>query len=40
MAFFEQTNNEQADNSLWTESYRPTRLEDYVGIGKTDCKIS
>ena len=31
MGFFEETNNEQVDNSLWVESYRPTTLENYVG---------
>jgi DNA polymerase III delta prime subunit len=40
MAFFEQTNNEQADNSLWTESYRPTRLEDYVGNEHLKSKVA
>tara|TARA_R110000782_G_scaffold6074_2_gene20936 strand:+ start:454 stop:1404 length:951 start_codon:yes stop_codon:yes gene_type:complete len=40
MAFFEQTNNEQADNSLWTESYRPTRLDDYVGNEHLKSKVA
>lgn len=31
MSFFDETNNEQVDNSLWTEYYRPTVLKNYVG---------
>lgn len=39
MAFFEDTNNEQVDNSLWVESYRPVKLEDYVGNEHLKSKV-
>lgn len=31
MAFFEDTTEEQTNNSLWVEKYRPRSLKDYVG---------
>ena len=31
MAFFEESTNEQVNNSLWVERYRPRTLEEYVG---------
>jgi replication factor C small subunit len=31
MAFFEDNNTQEVNNSLWVEKYRPRRLEDYVG---------
>ena len=31
MAFFEQTQEQKTNNSLWVEKYRPRKLEDYVG---------
>ena len=40
MAFFEETNNEQVDNSLWVESYRPTTLENYVGNEHLKTKVA
>jgi DNA polymerase III delta prime subunit len=40
MAFFEQTAEEKVDNSLWVESYRPTRLEDYVGNEHLKAKVA
>ena len=40
MGFFEETNNEQVDNSLWVESYRPTTLENYVGNEHLKEKVS
>ena len=39
MAFFEQNEEEKVDNSLWVESYRPTKLEDYVGNAHLKSKI-
>jgi DNA polymerase III delta prime subunit len=39
MAFFEQTAEEKVDNSLWVESYRPTKLEDYVGNEHLKSKV-
>ena len=39
MAFFEQTAEEKVDNSLWVESYRPTRLDDYVGNEHLKSKV-
>jgi len=39
MAFFEQTQEEKVDNSLWVESYRPTKLEDYVGNEHLKSKV-
>ena len=31
MAFFEDTTNEEVNNSLWVEKYRPRKLTEYVG---------
>jgi len=31
MAFFEDSTNEQVNNSLWVERYRPRTLDEYVG---------
>ena len=31
MAFFEDTQEEKVNNSLWVEKYRPRKLEEYVG---------
>lgn len=31
MAFFEQTQEQKTNNSLWVEKYRPRKLNDYVG---------
>ena len=31
MAFFEESTNEQVNNSLWVERYRPRKLDEYVG---------
>ena len=39
MAFFEQNIEEKVDNSLWVESYRPTKLVDYVGNAHLKSKI-
>lgn len=40
MAFFEQTAEEKVDNSLWVESYRPTKLDDYVGNEHLKAKVA
>ena len=39
MAFFEQNEEEKVDNSLWVESYRTTKLVDYVGNAHLKSKI-
>jgi DNA polymerase III delta prime subunit len=39
MAFFEQNKEEKVDNSLWVESYRPTKLVDYVGNEHLKSKV-
>jgi DNA polymerase III delta prime subunit len=39
MAFFEDKNTEEKDNSLWVESYRPSKLEDYVGNEHLKSKV-
>jgi len=39
MAFFEQTQEEKVDNSLWVEAYRPIKLEDYVGNEHLKSKV-
>ena len=39
MAFFEQNVEEKVDNSLWVESYRPTKLVDYVGNEHLKSKV-
>lgn len=31
MSFFEQTNEDKVNNTLWCERYRPTAIEDYIG---------
>ncbi len=31
MAFFEDTTNQEVNNSLWVEKYRPRKLTEYVG---------
>src|SRR5210317_166662 len=31
MAFFEDNNTQEVNNSLWCEKYRPTNLDEYVG---------
>ena len=31
MAFFEEIDEEQQNNSLWVERYRPNTLENYIG---------
>jgi DNA polymerase III delta prime subunit len=40
MAFFEQREEEKVDNSLWVESYRPVRLDDYVGNEHLKAKVA
>ena len=41
MSFFSENNEtKKVDNSLWVESYRPQRLEDYVGNEHLKQKIS
>ena len=40
MAFFEQTNTKQSNNSLWVEHYRPTKLDDYVGNDHLKDKVT
>lgn len=40
MAFFEQREEEKVDNSLWVESYRPVRLDDYVGNEHLKTKVA
>src|SRR6056300_1585942 len=39
MAFFEETQNEKVDNSLWVEKFRPVKLEDYVGNEHLKSKV-
>ena len=39
MAFFEETQNEKVDNSLWVEKFRPTVLENYVGNEHLKSKV-
>lgn len=39
MAFFEDNTPQQVNNSLWTEKYRPRKLEDYVGNNHLKEKI-
>jgi DNA polymerase III delta prime subunit len=39
MAFFEDKNTEEKDNSLWVEAYRPSKLEDYVGNEHLKTKV-
>ena len=40
MAFFEQTEEQKTNNSLWVEKYRPRKLEDYVGNDHLKEKVS
>ena len=30
MSFFENTQGEELQNSLWVEKYRPTKLDNYI----------
>ena len=40
MAFFEDSTNEQVNNSLWVEKYRPRTLDEYVGNEHLKEKVS
>ena len=40
MAFFEENTNEQVNNSLWVERYRPRTLDEYVGNEHLKEKVS
>ena len=40
MAFFEDSTNEQVNNSLWVEKYRPRTLDEYVGNDHLKEKVS
>jgi len=40
MAFFEDTTNQEVNNSLWVEKYRPNRLSEYVGNEHLKQKVS
>jgi len=40
MAFFQQTEEQKTNNSLWVEKYRPRKLEDYVGNDHLKEKVS
>jgi len=40
MAFFEDSTNEQVNNSLWVEKYRPRKLDEYVGNEHLKEKVS
>ena len=40
MAFFEDTTNEEVNNSLWVEKYRPRKLTEYVGNEHLKQKVS
>ena len=40
MAFFEDSTNEQVNNSLWVERYRPRTLDEYVGNDHLKDKVS
>ena len=40
MAFFEDTNEENVNNSLWVEKYRPRKLSEYVGNEHLKEKVS
>jgi replication factor C small subunit len=39
MAFFEDNTNEEVNNSLWVEKYRPKKLKDYVGNEHLKTKV-
>ena len=38
MGFFEDTTNQEVNNSLWVEKYRPRKLTEYVGNEHTKTK--
>jgi DNA polymerase III delta prime subunit len=40
MAFFEETANQEVNNSLWVEKYRPKKLSEYVGNEHLKQKVS
>ena len=40
MAFFEDTTNQEVNNSLWVERYRPRKLSEYVGNEHLKQKVS
>jgi len=40
MAFFEDTTNQEVNNSLWVEKYRPKKLTEYVGNEHLKQKVS
>lgn len=40
MAFFEDSTQEQVNNSLWVEKYRPKKLDEYVGNEHLKQKVS
>jgi replication factor C small subunit len=40
MAFFEDTSNQEINNSLWVEKYRPRKLTEYVGNEHLKQKVS
>jgi len=40
MAFFEDSTNEQVNNTLWVEKYRPRNLQEYVGNDHLKDKVS
>jgi len=40
MAFFEDTTNQEVNNSLWVEKYRPRKLTEYVGNEHLKQKVS
>jgi replication factor C small subunit len=40
MAFFEDTTNQEINNSLWVEKYRPRKLTEYVGNEHLKQKVS
>ena len=40
MTFFEDSTQEQVNNSLWVEKYRPKKLDEYVGNEHLKQKVS
>ena len=40
MGFFEDTTNQEINNSLWVEKYRPRKLTEYVGNEHLKQKVS
>ena len=40
MSFFENTQGEELQNSLWVEKYRPTKLDNYIGNSHLKEKVS